>query len=288
MKSDAIVLIVDDSATNIQIAAACLKKHYRLKVATSGEQCLLLAQESPQPDLILLDIEMPGMDGYETCKALKNNHNTANIPVIFITGKQGDGDEEKGLTIGAVDYITKPIQPAIVVARVNTHILIKQQRDALTQMALHDQLTGLYNRHYLLDIAEKKVSEGRRHNYDVSLLMIDIDHFKQVNDTYGHPAGDSVIKHVANILIESRTEDVVARFGGEEFVIVLDHCASDNALIRAEKIREAVANSPINDISVTISIGVAHIAQHKNLDELLKSADLALYQAKENGRKLKY
>ncbi len=285
MKSDAIVLIVDDSPTNIKIVAECLKEHYRLKVASSGEQCLLLAKKKPQPDVILLDIEMPGMNGYETCEALKKDQVTENIPVVFVTGRQSDKDEEKGLSLGAVDYITKPIHPAIVLARTKTQIIIKQQRDALQKMALHDQLTGLYNRHYLLDIADKKLANCARHNYDISVLMIDIDHFKKINDAHGHSMGDEVIKHVATILnSQSRTEDVVARFGGEEFVIILDHCNIDDALIKADKIRLAVAETAPNNIAVTISIGVANLDNKQNFDSLLKSSDIALYAAKNNGR----
>jgi len=259
MKSDAIVLIVDDSPTNIKIVAECLKQHYRLKVASSGEQCLLLAKSMPQPDVILLDIEMPGMSGYEACEALKKDHVTENIPVIFVTGRQGDDDEEKGLSLGAVDYITKPINPAIVLARTKTQVVIKQQRDALQKMALHDQLTGLYNRHYLLDISSKKLAHCARHNYDISVLMVDIDYFKKINDTHGHLFGDEVIKHVATVLnSQNRVEDVVARFGGEEFVVLLDHCDINDALIKADKIRLAVAKDTPNNIAVTISIGVAH------------------------------
>ena len=285
MKSDAIVLIVDDSPTNIKIIAACLKQHYRLKIATSGEQCLLLAKNMPQPDVILLDIEMPGMNGYDTCEALKKDHTTESIPVVFITGRQGDEDEEKGFSLGAVDYITKPIYPAIVLARTKTQVIIKQQRDALQQMALHDQLTGLYNRHYLLDIANKKIANCLRHKYDISVLMIDIDHFKKINDTHGHSIGDDVIKHVAGVLSsQNRAEDVVARFGGEEFVVLLDHCPIDDAMIKAEKIRKAVAEATLNNIPVTISIGVAHLDKQKNFDSLLKLSDLALYVAKDNGR----
>jgi len=285
MKSDAIVLIVDDSPTNIKVVAECLKQHYRLKIASGGEQCLLLAKSTPQPDVILLDIEMPGMNGYDTCKALKKNHITENIPVIFVTGRQSDEDEEKGLSLGAVDYITKPIHPAIVLARTNTQIIIKQQRDALQKMALHDQLTGLYNRHYLLDIADKKLANCARHNYNLSVMMIDIDHFKEINDTHGHSIGDEVIKHVANILgSQSRAEDVVARFGGEEFVIILEQCDIDDALIKANKIRVAVAEGKPNDIEVTISIGVAHLDNKQSFEKLLKSSDIALYAAKNNGR----
>jgi diguanylate cyclase (GGDEF)-like protein len=285
MKSDAIALIVDDSATNIQIIAACLKQHYRLKVATSGEQCLLLAEKTPQPDIILLDIEMPGMDGYETCKALKNNPKTQHIPVIFVTGKIGDSEEEKGLSLGAVDYITKPINPPITLARVKTHIMLKKQRDTLEKLALHDQLTGLYNRHYLFDVAEKKMANIIRHGGTISLLAIDIDHFKQINDQYGHQLGDKVLVKVAELLnTNNRTEDITARIGGEEFVILLEHCKAKEAFAIANQIKQAIELARPFDINVTVSIGVSDSTSHTEFSTVLKAADDALYQAKNLGR----
>lgn len=285
MKSDAIVLIVDDSPINIKIIAACLNSHYRLKFAQNGEQCLLLARSVPQPDIILLDINMPGLNGYDTCKALKKDSRTSGIAVVFVTDLTSDVDEEKGFSLGAVDYITKPISPSIVVARTKTQITIKQQRDELQKLALYDQLTGLYNRHHLLDIADKKIANNLRHKYDISVLMIDIDFFKNINDTYGHSIGDDVIRRVADILdSQGRKEDIVVRFGGEEFVMLLDHCSMDDAMIKAEKIKNVVAQASICDIPVTISIGVADIENHKTFDSLLKAADIALYVAKNNGR----
>jgi len=137
MNNKPLILIVDDSPTNIQLLAACLKNDYRLKIATSGEQCLQLINDNIQPDLILLDVEMPGLNGYQVCEKLKEKDSTSSIPIIFVTGRQGDDDETKGLMLGAVDYITKPIRPAIVVARVKTHITLKLQHDKLISMAIN-------------------------------------------------------------------------------------------------------------------------------------------------------
>ncbi len=280
------ILIVDDEPANIQILAACLKDKYDIKVATSGEHCLGLIRSNLDPDLILLDIEMPEMNGYTVCKCLKNFSETESTPVIFVTARDGEGDEEKGLSLGAVDYITKPVSPAIVQARVKTHITLKQQRDALEKMALHDQLTGLYNRYYLLEEANHKVALSMRHKHDFSLLMMDIDHFKTINDQHGHPAGDAVLQTVAKLLEEeNRLEDITARFGGEEFVVVLDHCDAANAKAKAEIIRQKIEASMPEGIKVTLSIGVAQLnAEGETFSELLKRADIAMYLAKEQGR----
>jgi len=281
------ILIIDDVPANIQILANCLKEHYQIKVATSGELCLKLAVSEEKPDLILLDIEMPDMDGFETLRHLKSNTNTAAIPVIFITAKDSVEDEEKGLLLGAVDYITKPITPGIVAVRVKTHITIKQQRDALNKLAMQDQLTGLYNRHYLIDVANMYVLQAQRHDKNLSVMMVDIDHFKSINDQYGHAEGDSVLQEVATSIKESyRGEDIVARFGGEEFVILLDQCDLLSAQEKAENLCQKIEALKPSGRIITISIGIAQLSKSKDDDftSLLKRADLAVYQAKGQGR----
>ena len=177
------------------------------------------------------------------------------------------------------------MNPAIVLARVNTHITLKQQRDELEKMALYDQLTGLYNRYYLLDESDRKVALAKRHKYDVSLLLMDIDHFKTINDEHGHPAGDAVLQSMATLLKElSRTEDITARFGGEEFVVVLDHCDASNAKAKAEIIRQKVEASKPEGIDITVSIGVAQLnVDGESFSDLLKRTDIAMYLAKEQG-----
>ena len=195
-------------------------------------------------------------------------------------------DEEKGLSIGAVDYITKPVRPAIVVARVKTHITIKLQQDKLNKMAFNDQLTGLCNRHYLMDVANQKVARAQRHHYTLWVLMIDIDYFKSINDNYGHAVGDLVLQAIAKSLKEdNRDEDIAARLGGEEFVIVFDPCEDEDAFNKAVRILDKIENLKPNNITVTISIGMAKVLeQDNNFESLLKRADDALYKAKENGR----
>ena len=286
MTGKAIILIVDDAPANIQVLAACLKDDYHIKVATDGVRCLTLAKSEPKPDLILLDISMPGMDGYEVCKKLKSDISTNGIPVIFVTAMDSDNDEELGLKLGAIDYITKPIRPAIVRARVASQIIIKQQSDALRDMALRDYLTGLFNRHYLMEVASQKISRAIRHQQPLALIMLDIDHFKQVNDQHGHQVGDAVLEAIAAILQEkSRAEDVVARFGGEEFVILLDNCNNSNAMLKAEALRKEIEQWKPKGLSITASFGVALLsAGIIDLANLIKQADDALYQAKDQGR----
>ncbi|MBQ0720893.1 MAG: diguanylate cyclase [Gammaproteobacteria bacterium] len=281
-----IILIVDDAPGNIQLLAGLLKHSYQIKVATGGLRCLELAQADPQPDLILLDIQMPDIDGYEVCRQLKAQDKTQKIPVIFVTGKDQAADEELGLTLGAVDYITKPYSPAIVEARINTHITLKKQSDELRRLAMRDQLTGLYNRHFLIDVANKRMSQAHRHQQALCLVMVDVDHFKAVNDEYGHTVGDAVLCEVADVFLEkSRAEDVVARFGGEEFVILLDACGLADAMEKAELLRQSLESRRIQGVAVTASFGVAQFAAAgESFTELLNRADEAVYKAKNNGR----
>ncbi len=281
-----IVLIADDAPSNIQLLADLLKDNYQIKVATGGERCIELAQATPQPDLILLDIQMPDLDGYEVCQRLKSQENTQSIPIIFVTGKNQEVDEELGLNMGAVDYITKPYSRAIVEARVATHITLKQQSDALRNLAMHDQLTGLYNRHFLINVASKRISQAHRHKQALCLMMIDIDNFKAVNDEYGHNTGDAVLRDVASIFMQqSRTEDIVARFGGEEFVILLDTCEMAAGAQKAEQLRASLHGSVVQGLKITASFGLAQLRDNgEGFKELLNRADDAVYKAKSNGR----
>lgn len=282
-----VVFIVDDIPLNIHILAQALSERYTIRAANSGQRCLDLLNAQPDDvDLILLDVNMPEMDGYEVLRALKLSAATANIPVIYVTDMQTDADEEKGFSLGAVDYITKPIRPAIVQARVATHITLKRQRDALLQMATRDQLSGLYNRHYLFEASEQAIATARRHGSAVSVLMCDIDKFKDINDTYGHATGDAVIEAVSGVLQHScRREDIVARCGGEEFVIVLVRCEMPLARKKAEGIRLEVEKLTVLDRPVTLSIGVAFMEPScDDFEGLMHRADDALYKAKEGGR----
>ncbi len=286
MKEKSVVLIVDDVASNIQVLATFLKDTYDLKIANNGQRALGLATTKPYPDLILLDISMPEMDGYEVFYKLQENDITRNVPVIFVTGSDSIKDEERGLTLGAVDYITKPINPAIVKARVHTHLLIKYQRDELLYNASHDQLTGLYNRHVLAEEGQRKFARAHRNGDALSVIMLDIDYFKKVNDTYGHLMGDTILIAVADILsVGMRVEDFTARFGGEEFVVILESCNAEFAKDKAELIRKKIESTVSDGVSITASFGVCQLNdKHNTFELLLKSVDEALYKAKELGR----
>ena len=286
MSNKQTVLIVDDSPSILKMLASCIQGLCEIKTAHSGQACLDVAAQVPLPDLILLDVSMPEMDGYEVCELLKANVITANIPVIFVTGLQGEKDEEKGLMIGAVDYITKPFRPAIVAARVNTHLTIKLQQDKLNQLAFSDQLTGLYNRHYLMDVAKQKIHNAQQQEHPLWVLMIDVDHFKSINDNYGHSMGDIVLKQVGEALAaNSDQDDITARSGGEEFVVLFELCDDEQAFNKAITLLDAIESLNPQGVNVTISIGMAKVSEKdKDFDSLLKRADIALYKAKDNGR----
>jgi diguanylate cyclase (GGDEF)-like protein len=282
-----IVLIVDDSPANVQILALMFRNLYQVKIATSGAKCIEIANTTPKPNLILLDIMMPEMDGFETIKILKSDRQTSDIPVIFVTGRQDSHDEEKGLKLGAADYIRKPVREAIAISRINTHITLQQQRKRLEDLALHDQLTGLYNRHYLLEVAEHKVASSKRHGHNLSLMMVDIDHFKKINDNHGHQTGDTVLSKLGDFLsTQHRKEDLIAvRFGGEEFVILLENCDLEQATKRAEQIRADIEKLNPAGLDISASIGVASIkSDEQDFQSLLGRADKAVYKAKYEGR----
>ncbi len=286
MNQKPVVLIIDDTRLNIQALAHILKNDYTIKMAHGGAKALELVTQEPTPDLILLDVEMPEVSGYDVCRSLRENNDTFNIPIIFVTGKDSIKEEEYGLSLGAVDYITKPIHPSIVKARVKTHVTLKRQYDLLKKVAVRDQLTRLYNRHYLADALISKVAHAARHQEPLSIILIDIDHFKSINDTYGHLIGDDVLREIAGLVGKNaRKEDIAARFGGEEFVLVLDRCTLEDARIKAEILREEIeAYYPVG-IDVTASFGVIQLDETMDsCTRFLDLADQALYRAKKEGR----
>jgi len=281
------VLIVDDTETNIDILLEILDDEYDILVSLDGESALEIVQEE-KIDLILLDIMMPGMDGYEVCTVLKSQDATVDIPVVFITAKVDEDSIEKAYECGGIDYITKPFKPRELTARVKTQIKLKSLMDHLEFIASYDAMTGIYNRRKFFELAERMFQETPENLYAV---MIDIDKFKAVNDTYGHPIGDKVIKKVTKVISENILEtSVFGRIGGEEFAIVC-HADTQEFIEKClEKIRLLIADSEtITDdgdiVKCTISEGFSkNRAEIKNLDSLLKEADLALYEAKGTGR----
>jgi diguanylate cyclase (GGDEF)-like protein len=288
------VLIVDDEKINLDVLIGLLKPYYRTVAAKSGEQAFKRLEIPPLPDLILLDIMMPGMDGYGVCRKLKESNLTRDIPVIFITGKNDVQDEAKGFQSGAVDYITKPFSPLIALARVKTHIELKRRGDMLERLAGLDGLTGIPNRRHFDQFLEAEWKRSIRYNHTISLVIMDIDYFKYYNDHYGHTEGDECLKKVATIISKSmiRSTDLSARYGGEEFACVLPETDHEGALTTANRIMKSIQDmeiphkkSQVADF-VTVSIGVASMnPQHneKALD-LIEMADKALYKAKGNGR----
>jgi diguanylate cyclase (GGDEF)-like protein len=287
------VLVVDDQRLNLNILHGLLKDDYQVMVAMSGEQCLKAAA-SGRPDLILLDINMPGMDGYEVCQRLKQDTATKHIPIIFITAMSESQDETRGLELGAADYITKPFHAAVVQARVNTQIRLKQHSDLLESYAFRDGLTGLANRRAFDNRGTAEWSRCRRLATPLSALMIDVDHFKLYNDSYGHGQGDECLRSVAHALTSKvhRTSDMLARYGGEEFVALLPDTDHSAALGMGERLREAVEQlkmehraSKVTDY-VTISVGVATLvpSAEGGLASLLEQADGMLYACKSAGR----
>ncbi len=288
------ILIVDDMSANIAILSDLLQDDYKIKVAKSGQKALEIAMGNEKPDLILLDIEMPEMSGYEVCKELKNNSLTNNIPVIFVTARNDVKDEEYGLNLGAVDYISKPFHPTIIKIRVKNHITLKLKSDWLEELSMYDGLTHIPNRRYFDDEYQKKCKEMAREHQTAALLMIDVDYFKRYNDHYGHGKGDECLIKIAGALESAlkRPSDMVARYGGEEFVALLQNIDQDGAKKVAESLLEAVSDLKImHEYSsaskyVTISLGIGFKELEEKLcgEELLKKADDALYRAKESGR----
>lgn len=288
------ILIVDDSADNIHILIETLKADYTIIPAKNGEVALAKAQ-TMKPDLILLDIVMPELDGYEVCRRLKGDERTKNIPVVFITAKSDAIDETKAFNLGAVDYITKPFVPIVVKVRVKNQIELKKKSDLLEYLVAVDCLTGLHNRRKFDETFELEWHRAQRNKTSLSLVMIDIDHFKQFNDFYGHAGGDECLRRVAAELQRNikRATDFLARYGGEEFVVILpdtdNQGAQDVALHLREKI-EALQIPHENSATanpVTISLGVASIQPYPGEQDpliLQKAADQMLYKAKMQGR----
>lgn len=288
------VLIVDDTTANLQLLAAILGEEYIVKIANNGIRAIEIAKESDFIDLILLDIMMPELDGYEVCKILKNNPKTSEIPIIFVTAKDEVSDQIKGFNLGAVDYIVKPFEVVLVKARANTHINLRRKTQILEQLAMIDGLTEIPNRRRFDEFYKNDCARALRREEQIGLLMIDIDYFKGYNDGYGHGAGDICLKKVAHRLQKQlvREGDFIARYGGEEFVVILPEVDAAGAKQVAHKLLESVQNLLIPHAyskvakHITISIGcvTARITQKEDCTNLLLQADEMLYKAKENGR----
>jgi diguanylate cyclase (GGDEF)-like protein len=305
------LLLVDDDPMVIALLGKTLEGFGRLQFATSGADALRLAHTFV-PDLILLDIEMPDIGGFEVCRALKANPLLADVPVIFITSHDAGEHEVTGLALGGVDFICKPLRPARVVARVQMHLRMKDMADALRRSAYLDGLTGIANRRHFDEQLGREWRRAERTASPMSLLMVDVDAFKKYNDHYGHPAGDKCLQRVAMTVLKAghRPGDLAARFGGEEFALVLPQTDATGAEIVAMHLLEEVdalalphAASPAHPF-VSVSVGVTSfdarcegwlgqpadsrfgtLGDHRPVADLLRAADQALYAAKQAGRR---
>jgi len=284
------ILVVDDTIANLDILVGLLSD-YDVIDTTSGKEALSIVEEE-KIDLILLDIMMPEMDGYEVCKKLKSNINTKDIPVVFITAKTDEESIERAYSIGGSDYVTKPFLPRELLARVKRELQLKSYQEELKLLASIDPMTKLYNRRYFNEIAANILNGERRNACELSLMILDIDTFKNINDTYGHTIGDEVIIFISDILRKNqRKSDVICRYGGEEFVVLLPETSLEDAVLVAEKMRNCIAESMVSvggeeSFKVTVSIGVSNIdiLNEPNIEAALSIADQALYEAKNSGK----
>ncbi len=289
----ATIIAIDDSVEVLLSIGATLEQDYDIRVATSGKEGLPLVAEL-HPDLILLDIMMPDMDGFEICRRLQQDETLKDIPIIFLTSLNRQEDEVRCFEVGGVDFVTKPFSPIVLRSRVTTQVRLKQQADLLRFQATRDGLTGLFNRREFNFQLDRDWRACQRAKKQLSILMIDIDHFKLYNDTYGHLEGDRCLQSVATAIRNQlkRGRDRVARYGGEEFVCLLPETNVQAAQHVAEEIRAAVQALAIphtaSIIADTVSISVGGACEDHFIDQtsakLLKKADDSLYQAKEQGR----
>ena len=283
------VMIVDDTRPNVLVLQQALNSiGYNISVAFDGEMALDLIPKT-KPDLILLDVMMPGVNGFEVCKLLKKDPTVKDIPVIFITAMGMPKDVLEGFEAGAVDYITKPFNLQEVCARVKTHLTLSAAIKKLIQDSETDSLTGLFNRRTFMKKVENEAMRFKRNKKPFSLLFADIDFFKKINDTYGHAAGDEILIYISNILnTEKREIDQVARWGGEEFLILLPETNLEGAILQGNKVRELISAKPIihegQEIQITMSFGVSEYSKDTNIEKTIDQADQRLYLAKNSGR----
>ncbi len=296
------ILIVDDSPDNIHVLSSILGADYQISFATNGALALEMVRKHA-PDLILLDVMMPDMDGFAVMKQLQLDPITREIPVIFVTASQNSEAETSALEVGAVDFIPRPINPNVARARVHVHARLvrrthelkelsaryKTMADKFRELSIHDGLTGLYNRHYLESLLTKEIARARREGQPLSLAMLDIDHFKKINDVYGHVKGDAVLSAMGKLIQgRIRKSDTAFRHGGEEFMLVLPNTPLSDAQLLCEDIREIIATQSVGGMEpshVKVSIGIAQLqVTDTSGEDTIHHADLALYQAKNKGR----
>lgn len=294
------ILVVDDTPANLTLLVKILTEHgYAVRVAPNGPLALQSAHAQP-PDLALLDIRMPEMDGYTVCRELKSNPLTADIPVIFLSALTSSQDKLLCFESGAVDFIAKPFDAPEVLARVSTHLRLRalqtelERNNAallaanaeLERLATTDPLTGLLNRRALQQRAEISLSCTKRYGTPYSVILFDLDHFKSINDEMGHEAGDTVLRAVSQrVLGALRDSDTLARWGGEEFLVLATQSGAEETSQLAERLRQLLAAEPVGSAgSITASFGVAGSQDGETLEQIIQKADMAMYTAKQQGR----
>jgi two-component system cell cycle response regulator len=293
------ILIADDELMSRRLLQMTLERAgYSVTAVENGRQAVEKLSQADRPRLALLDWMMPELDGPGVCREIRKSKNQSYVYMVLLTSRGEKEDVVAGLEAGADDYLVKPFNAEELKARLRTGLRILDLEDRLVEareqmrfQATHDGLTSLLNRGVTLDLLSRELIRSRREHVSTAILMCDLDHFKSVNDTYGHLAGDDVLKETAKRLLSSvRSYDFVGRYGGEEFLVVLNNCNPVFALARAEEIRKAIALKPIQTsngpVSATMSLGLllSHEWGHRTVEELLQHADAALYAAKAAGR----
>jgi two-component system, cell cycle response regulator len=294
------ILIADDDSVSRRLMERMLQHSgYEVITAEDGRQAALELSKPGGPRLALLDWIMPELDGPDVCREVRNRHDDSYIYIMLLTSKESSEDVVKGLEAGADDYLKKPCHPAELKARLHTGRRILQLEDKLVEAreemrfkATHDALTSLWDRGAIITLLQSELSRSTREGNPVSLLLCDVDHFKRINDVYGHPTGDDVLEEVSGRLLDAvRSHDAVGRYGGEEFLIILSGCDNEHLKERAEQVRTAISGDPfptaLGEISVSVSVGAITIenwGHSMRVDPFLKQLDVALYQAKQAGR----
>lgn len=299
--SEKTLLIVDDTPVVRDLVKTVVAKtgwFTNILEADNGMDAIKLFFKN-KVDFVVTDVVMPKVDGYKLIAAIKGSEAGKDVPVIMLSASRKEiVDKIRGLNIGASDYVLKPFDSNELLARINTFLKIQELQNELREknallekLSVTDELTGLYNRRYFYDHINMHIALAKRHNYHIGCLLIDIDHFKNINDTYGHDVGDKVLKGLAALMKgKMRDGEILARFGGEEFIICLCRADEKGAISAAERMRKAVEDANIegtnSPIKTTISIGIAIYPDKnlKNSDEIIKMADEALYHAKRSGR----
>jgi two-component system cell cycle response regulator len=294
------ILVADDDSVSLRMMERMLRHSgYDVITANNGRDAVNILSEPDGPRLALIDWMMPELDGPGVCRELRERQGASYVYILLLTAKQSSEDVVNGLEAGADDYLTKPCHPAELEARLHTGRRVLQLEDKLVEAreemrykATHDGLTSLWDRSAILALLRSELCRSTRTRLPVSVLLCDVDNFKQINDTHGHPVGDEVLQEVSTRLMDAvRTHDAVGRYGGEEFLVVLSACGYDDVKARAEQVRLAISTPPIvtahGDLFVSVSVGVTTIEKWDKsipIEPYLKKADTALYRAKAAGR----